>query len=44
MCQSPKELGGIFHNLEDNYKIEEKCPYGDGESSVKVKKILDEKV
>ena len=44
MCQSPKELCGIFYNLEDNYKIEEKCPYGDGESSIKVKKILDEKL
>jgi len=44
MCQSPKELCGIFNNLEDNYKIEEKCPYGDGKSSVKIKKILDEKV
>lgn len=43
MCQSPPELCGIFNNLEDNYKIEEKCPYGDGESSIKVKKILDEK-
>ena len=44
ICKSPQELCRIFYNLEDNYKIEEKCPYGDGESSIKVKKILDEKV
>lgn len=43
ICKSPQELCRIFYNLEDNYKIEEKCPYGDGESSIKVKKILDEK-
>ena len=43
MCQSPQELCGIFNNLEDNYEIKEKCPYGDGKSSIKVKKILDEK-
>mgnify|MGYP003117966143 FL=1 len=44
MCQSPQELCGIFNSLKDNYKIEEKCPYGDGKSSIKVKKILDEGV
>ncbi len=44
MCQSPQELCGIFNSLKDNYKIEEKCPYGDGKSSIKVKKILDERV
>jgi len=43
ICESPQELCRIFDDLKDNYKIEEKCPYGDGRSSVKVKKILDEK-
>ena len=43
ICESPQELCRIFDDLKDNYKIEEECPYGDGRSSVKVKKILDEK-
>lgn len=43
ICESHQELCRIFDDLKDNYKIEEECPYGDGRSSVKVKKILDEK-
>tara|TARA_R110001592_G_scaffold223386_1_gene478836 strand:- start:5111 stop:6097 length:987 start_codon:yes stop_codon:yes gene_type:complete len=43
ICESPQELCRIFDDLKDNYKIEEECPYGDGRSSAKVKKILDEK-
>tara|TARA_Y100000004_G_scaffold194700_1_gene259903 strand:+ start:1545 stop:2537 length:993 start_codon:yes stop_codon:yes gene_type:complete len=42
ICKSPQELCGIFNDLKDNYKIEEECPYGNGLSSLKIAKMLNE--
>jgi UDP-N-acetylglucosamine 2-epimerase (non-hydrolysing) len=44
MCPSPDKLSGIFNQLKDNYKIDTECPYGDGHSSSKIAKILNEKL
>ena len=42
ICKSPNDLFDMFNNLIDNYKINECCPYGDGESSIKIAKIINE--
>lgn len=42
LCPSPKELNLKFGNLIKNYYINEKCPYGDGKSSLKIKNIINE--
>ena len=43
MCRSPNELSGIFNSLIYNFKVDSHCPYGDGGSAEKIKKILYEK-
>jgi len=40
ICKNPNELKEIFGELIDNYYINNKCPYGDGKSSIKIKNIL----
>lgn len=40
MCESPKELLSLFEVIKKDYTINSECPYGDGMSSKKVKKIL----
>ena len=42
MCPSPEKLAGIFGDLIHNYMINAQCPYGDGHSSVKISRILNE--
>jgi UDP-N-acetylglucosamine 2-epimerase (non-hydrolysing) len=43
MCSSPEKLVAIFGDLINNYRVDSRCPYGDGGSSEKIKKILNEK-
>tara|TARA_R110000824_G_scaffold391769_1_gene589765 strand:+ start:1196 stop:2182 length:987 start_codon:yes stop_codon:yes gene_type:complete len=43
ICQSPNDLHGIFQQLIYNYETDGDCPYGDGLSSLKIAKILNEK-
>tara|TARA_Y100000034_G_C6897117_1_gene413840 strand:+ start:1212 stop:2204 length:993 start_codon:yes stop_codon:yes gene_type:complete len=42
LCSSPEELFEIFNylNINNNYYINNKCPYGDGKSSIKIKNLL----
>ncbi len=40
LCDSPKNLQGIFNSVVEDYEIHEACPYGDGNSSERVIKIL----
>jgi UDP-N-acetylglucosamine 2-epimerase (non-hydrolysing) len=40
MCKTPNQLNKHFGNINKNYYISNKCPYGDGKSSVKIKKII----
>ena len=42
MCESSHKITKIFENLVCNFKINKKCPYGDGKSSFKVAKIINE--
>ena len=42
MCPSPKKLSGIFGDLINNYRVDSRCPYGDGHSSIKISHILNE--
>jgi UDP-N-acetylglucosamine 2-epimerase len=42
MCQSPAQLHQLFYDIEKYPFINEKCPYGDGNSSEIVKKIINE--
>ena len=40
MCDNPLDLASIFNKINKNYIINEKCPYGNGKSSQKIKKLL----
>ena len=40
--KSPDHLFNTFNFLFDNYKINQDCPYGDGESSIRIAKIINE--
>jgi len=40
MCHWPSDLGGIVDALYFDYEVNEKCPYGDGESWKKIVEIL----
>ncbi len=40
MCKTPNQLNKHFGNINKNYYISNKCPYGDGKSSGKIKKII----
>lgn len=41
LCSKPSNLKEIFCKLNKDYYINAKCPYGDGKSSLKIKKILN---
>ena len=41
LCQKPANLSEIFGNLNKNYYINNKCPYGDGKSSYKILDIIE---
>ena len=43
LCKSSKSLKDLFEKLINNYYINNICPYGDGHSSQKIKKIISEK-
>ena len=40
ICDSPSDLKGLVISLNKNYQINTQCPYGDGKSSLKIKKLL----
>lgn len=40
MCPDFRKLPTIFNSINNNYMINEKCPYGDGQSSEKIVNIL----
>ena len=42
LCKSPDDLENMFYTIVNDYKVNEKCPYGDGNSSEKIVKILGE--
>lgn len=40
MCREPELLEEMVKEINDNYEVDEKCPYGDGESWKKIKKKI----
>ena len=40
ICDSPSNLKGLVALFNENYQINTQCPYGDGKSSSKIKKLL----
>jgi UDP-N-acetylglucosamine 2-epimerase (non-hydrolysing) len=40
ICESPQKLESLVYKINENYYINEKCPYGDGYSSEKIIKLL----
>lgn len=44
LCNNPNNLQNIFNSLVDDYIINEKCPYGDGYSSDRIIKIINEDI
>jgi len=40
LCRSPCDLENEFNSLIKNYEINSTCPYGDGQSSLKIKEII----
>jgi UDP-N-acetylglucosamine 2-epimerase (non-hydrolysing) len=41
MCESPEKLENLVDEINNNYEISSKCPYGDGMSWKKIKKIFN---
>lgn len=41
LCKDPKDLKEIFYEIKNDYYINVKCPYGDGNSSSRIVEILD---
>lgn len=44
LCETPFELIDLFLKLEKDYYINVECPYGDGNASQKIKKIINERL
>lgn len=42
LCPTPEKLEKLFDNLIKNCYINRECPYGDGNSAQKIKKLLNE--
>lgn len=40
LCYEPENLNKIFHEVLNNFEINDKCPYGDGTASEKIFQIL----
>jgi UDP-N-acetylglucosamine 2-epimerase (non-hydrolysing) len=40
LCSSPEFLREHFFSISEKFKIDEKCPYGDGHSSERIQKII----
>ena len=40
LCKSPEDLYKLFEEINQNYYINNKCPYGDGKTSQKLVKLL----
>jgi UDP-N-acetylglucosamine 2-epimerase (non-hydrolysing) len=40
LCENPKDLPTFVYNLNKNFYINNECPYGDGNSSIKILNIL----
>ena len=43
LCENPNNLYFLFQEIIQNYSINCECPYGDGKSSEKIIKILNER-
>ena len=41
LCHTPEDLPKLFGNLIKDYYIDTKCPYGEGNTSLRVKKMLE---
>ena len=40
LCPSPNNLASKFGSIKDSHYIDANCPYGDGQSSIKIKSII----
>lgn len=40
LCDTPKKLNKLFGSLSEDYYIDNRCPYGDGQSSYKILTII----
>lgn len=40
LCSSPNNLASKFGSIKDLHYIDTNCPYGDGQSSIKIKSII----
>ena len=40
LCENPEDLPTFVYNLNKNFYINNECPYGDGNSSIKILNIL----
>jgi UDP-N-acetylglucosamine 2-epimerase (non-hydrolysing) len=41
ICESPSNLENLFYKIKNDYIITSECPYGDGKSTEKIIKILE---
>ena len=42
LCRKPEELSKMFTDLSKSFYVKAKCPYGDGNSSIKISDIINE--
>jgi UDP-N-acetylglucosamine 2-epimerase len=42
MCKEPKDLYEMVSDINDDYRVDEPCPYGDGNSTEKILDIIKE--
>ena len=40
LCPEPEKLESMFYEMKDDYFLDMRCPYGDGDSSDKIVRIL----
>ena len=42
LCKKPEQLNEMFTDLINSFSVKAKCPYGDGNSSIKISDIINE--
>ena len=42
LCKKPEQLNEMFTDLIKSFSVKAKCPYGDGDSSIKISDIINE--
>lgn len=44
MCESPTHLRELVKSVNENYKVDSPCPYGDGHSAERIIKLIEDNI